>query len=229
MSIGSEISATPPVRRRFSLPRFPARWAVETPGAERIFARLLWFLVPLQYYVVAHVPHGFSGDDLLAAVTLSLMSVAVIFVLSFAAAWLVSMARPLDPDRGDILTGRVRMWVVALMICTAAAYLPLALSLAANQLTLRHDIVVYGDLVTQGVRMLLEAAGVDDRNPALVLPTQIVSNLVYAFASVIVLTLVLRTLRPGSASPAGEQEPDAISVGLIVACLMTAANYATMD
>src|ERR1700675_4146762 len=89
MSMSSEISApaTPPASGRFSLPRFPARWVVGSAKAEPIFARLLWLLVPLQYYVVTNIVHGLSGDDLVPAVALSLTSIVAIFLLSCVAAW----------------------------------------------------------------------------------------------------------------------------------------------
>jgi hypothetical protein len=187
--------------------------------------------VPLQYYVVTNIQRGLSDDDLIPAVALSLMSVAVIFLLSCFAAWLVSMLRPVDPEHGDTLTGRVRMWVVALMICTAAGYLPLALSLAASHFALRYDVEIFGDLVTDGLMRLLHAGGVDYQTiDTLIFPLQTVSNFVYAFAAVLVITLAHRAFRRGPASPAVRQEPDAISVGLIVAVLMTVANYAaTID
>ena len=233
MSTGSEISAPapPPAPGRFSLPRFPARWAVGNAKAESIFARLLWFLVPLQYYVVTHVARGLAADNLIPAVALSLMSVAIIFILSCVAAWLASVLRPLDPARGDTLTGRVRMWVVALMICTAGGYSLLALSLAATRVLQYYDVLIYLDLVTGGLRWLLEIVGLDrDTIKALTFLLQTVSNFVYAFAALLMITRVHRALARGPASPAAQQEPDAISVGLIVGILMTVANYAaTLD
>lgn len=233
MSMDAQISAPrkSPASGRFSLPRFPARWAVESAGAEGIFARLLWLLVPLQYYVLTNLPHGLSGDDVIPAVALSLMSVVVIFVLSYAVAWLVSVVRPQDPKR-DIFSGRVRMWVVALMIGTAAGYLLLALSLAAaNALGFWLGFNIYFDPVTGGLRWLLKLLQLSpDILKELVPVLQALSNLVYAFAALLVITLAHRVLRRGAARPPTLQEPGMISVGLIVAVVMSAANYiATLD
>lgn len=231
--MGSEISAqaTPSARGRFSLPRFPASWAVGSATAERRFARLLWLLVPLQYYVVTHMPRGLSGDDLIPAVALSLMSVVAIFVLSCIAAWLASALWPLDKEQGYSLTGRVRMWVVALMIGTAGGYLLLALSLVVIRVAAKYEIVIYGDLVTGGLTRLLRIWELDYQTTgAFTFPLQTVSNFVYAFAALLVIMLLHRALRRGPASPATQQEPGAISVGLLVAVVMTAANYvASMD
>jgi len=233
MSMGSEIPAPakPPALGGFSLPRFPARWAVGSAAAERIFARLLWLLVPLQYYVVTHEARGLSADDLIPAVALSLMSVVVIFILSCVFAWFASVLWPLDPSHGDTLTGRVRMWVVSLMICTAGSYLLMALSLAATRALQYRDVLIYLDLVTGGSMRLLEMAGLDhDTVNALAFSLQMVSSFVYAFAAVLGIALAHRALRRGPASPSTGQEPDAISVGVIVAVLMTVANWvATLD
>jgi hypothetical protein len=59
MSTESDIATSePPASTGFLLPRFPARWVVESATAERVFARLLWLLVPLQYYVVTNIGRG---------------------------------------------------------------------------------------------------------------------------------------------------------------------------
>ena len=123
------------------------------------------------------------------------------------------------------------MWMVALMVCTAGGYLLLALSLAITHVLQDYDVAIYMDLVTGGLTRLLGLLGLD-RNTvnALAFLLQTVSNFVYAFVALLVITRVSRALRRGPASPAAGQELDAISVGLIVAVLMTAANYvATMD
>ncbi|MGA7997796.1 MAG: hypothetical protein WCA28_23225 [Bradyrhizobium sp.] len=229
MSTDMDLSASePPASGGFSLPRFPVRWAVESAAAERIFSRLLWLLVPLQYYVVTHIGRGFSPDDLIPAVLLSLISVVVIFVLSCAAAWLAS---PLDETRDDSWTGRVRMWVVALMICTAACYLLLALSLVATHVAIDHGVRIYGDLVTDRLMWLLRICGLSrETMETLDLPLLALANLIYAFAALLGIALLHRALRRGAASPSSTQEPGMISVGVVVAVVMTVANaLATMD
>ena len=233
MSMGSEISTTamPPASSRFSLPRFPVRWAVESDAAERHFARLLWLLVPLQYYVVTNLGHGLSANDLIPAVSLTLITVLVIFFVSCAAAVLASAVYPLDPAQGDTMTGRVRMWVVALMMCTAAGYFLLALSLAAAHIAINRNVTIYGDLVTDRLTWLMRAFGLSQQAvDALSLYLLALANLIYAFAALLMIVLLHRALRRGPPGSALRQEPDAISAGLIVAIVMTVANYAaTMD
>ena len=227
MSIDSEISASarPPATGRFSLPRFPVRWAVESAAAERNFARLLWLLLPLQYYVVTNVGQGLSADDLIPAVSLTLISVLVIFFLSCVAASLASVVRPLDPEQGDTLTGRVRMWVVALMMGTAAGYFLLAVSLLDMQIAVNRGATIYGDPVTDRLMWLLRACGLSQQAiDTLGLPLLVIANLTYAFTALVAIMLVHRALRRGPASPAVPREPSAIWVGLIVAVVMTLAN-----
>jgi hypothetical protein len=159
------------------------------------------------------------------------MSVVVIFVLSYAVAWLVSVVRPQDPER-DIFSARVRMWVVALMIGTAAGYLLFALSLAAaNAVGFWRGFNIYFDPVTGGLRWLLKPLELGpDALKALVPWLQALSNLAYAFAALLVIALAHRVLRCGAARAPTLQEPGMISVGLIVAVVMSAANYiATLD
>jgi uncharacterized membrane protein (DUF4010 family) len=231
MSMSSEIStpATPPASSRVSPLRFPARWVVGSAKAERIFARLLWLLVPLQYYVVTNIVHGLSGDDLIPAVALSLTSIVAIFILSCAAAWFTSP--PLEGEQSDSLTGRVRMWVVALMIGTAGGYLLLAISLIIIRVAAHYDVIIYIDLVTDVLMRLLHAFGLDYQTlGALAVLLQAVSNFVYAVTILLVITLVHRARHRGPADPAAPREPGVIWAGLIVATLVTVANcIATMD
>jgi hypothetical protein len=176
--------------------------------------------------VVTHIGRGFSTDDLIPAVSLSLISVVVIFVLSCVAAWLAS---PLDETQSDSWTGRVRMWVVALMICTAAAYLLLALSLVATHVAIDHGVSIYGDLVTDRLMWLLRICGLSrETMEALDLPLLALANLVYSFAALLVVALVHPALSRSAASPPSTQEPGMISVGVIVAVVMTVANSLAM-
>jgi hypothetical protein len=229
MTDGQISAPHPPATGGFWMPRFPAYWAVESAVAERTFARLLWLIVPLQYYVMTHVARGLSSDDLIPAVALSLLSVVVIFILSCIAAWLASIMRPPDPGRDDTLTGRVRMWVVALMIGSAGGYLLLALSLACTYVGVKFGYDLYGDLVTDGLMRLLKAFGYTYQEIGALAPwLGAASNLIYSLVAVLLVTgIAHRALRSRNESPAAVQEPWAISVWLIVAVLMTAASYIT--
>jgi hypothetical protein len=215
MSIEAQIAGPKPAGG-WRLPRFPARWAVASAEAERIFARLLWLLVPLQYYVMTHMARGLSIGDLIPIVSLSLVSVVVIFILSCVVAWLASLLRPQDPEHGDTLTGRVKIWVVALLIATAAAYALLALSLAATHIALAHNFRIFRDLATHGLILLL--GRLDD------FTLLVLSNLVYSFVAILLVVLAHAVLRRDAADPAAPPEPGLIPVGLIVAVVMTLTN-----
>lgn len=233
MSMDAEFSTREklPASGRLSLPRFPSRWAVGSVWAEGFLARLLWLLVPLQYLVLTNLPRALSGDDVIPAVALSLMSVAVIFVLSYGIALLVSVTRQQSPQH-EILSARVRMWVVALMIGTAAAYLLLALSLVAGKtIAYWRGFNIYYDPVTVGLRWLTKPLQLIPETLATLLPWfQALSNLVYAYLALLMIMLAHRLLRRGKPRLPNLQEPDMISVGLIVAAVMSATHYvATLD
>ena len=156
MSTDMHLSASePPAPVGFSLPRFPVRWAVESAAAERIFSRLLWLLVPLQYYVVTHIGRGFSPDDLIPAVLLSLISVVVIFVLSCAAAWLASpldeTRRQLDWTGADVGRGADDLHRRRLFAAGAVT--------VATHVAIDHGVRIYGDLVTDRLMWLLRIGG----------------------------------------------------------------------
>jgi hypothetical protein len=221
MSIDTQIPVPRPATSRgWLLPRFPAQWVMGNLGAERTFGRLLWLQIPLQYYVVTHVQHGLSGDDLIPAVALSLMSVVAIFVLSCVAAYVALVVKK-DGDRDQTLTGRVRMWVVALMIGTAGSYLLLVLSFFVARLAIELHHPIYGDLVTDRLNWLLDYFQFSEDTSKLAVPA--LSNLAYSAMALLVLALMRRALSPGSAKPTA-QEPGAISVCLIVTVVMTTVN-----
>ena len=165
------------------------------------------------------------------AVALSLMSVAVIFGLSYGIGLLVSVTRQQSPQH-EILSARVRMWVVALMIGTAAGYLLLALSIVVGK-TIAYwgGFNIYYDPVTAGLRWLAKPLQLGSETLGKLLPWfQGVSNLVYASLALLMIMLAHRSLRRGPARLPNSQEPDMISVGLIVAAVMSATHYvATLD
>jgi hypothetical protein len=227
MSIDVQTLDSPPARRKFALPRFPSQWFVGAESTERIFGRLLWLLVPLQYWVVTHIARGLAKDDLLPSVALSLMSVAAIFILSYVIAWFASVWRGKNPDQKESLTGPVRMWVVALMINTATGYALLALSFAvAPPLARIFGYRIYGDIVTDRLAWLLDGFGVDEKMVDLIVPAS--SNLVYSFLAILVIAFAYHVLGRGPATET-PREPGIIAVGLIAAFVMTTANlFATL-
>ena len=216
------------------LPRFPVRWAIESASVERNFARLLWLLVPLQYYVVANVDRGLAATDVIPAVVITLLSVVIIFLLSCLAALGASWLSPRGSAQSETYTGRVRMWVIALMICTAAGYFLFALLLVAKHLAVGWGWTIYDDLVTDG---LMEVAGIvglgdwADKLHGLVLAF---AYFIYAFAAIGAVFagvgLFRLIVRPGPAGPETRSEPDVLSIGLIVTAVMLFANFiATWD
>ncbi|HVX76170.1 MAG TPA: hypothetical protein VHB49_08585 [Bradyrhizobium sp.] len=108
----------------FPWSRFPASWAVGDVYSERVSARLIWLLVPLQYYVFTHVAGGVAPGDLLSVVAITMASFAALFVISFVLANLATLG-----DSGVAKQTLTRMWMIALMLGTTGTYAVFALSL----------------------------------------------------------------------------------------------------
>jgi hypothetical protein len=104
--------------------KFPARWAVGNAFSERVSARLIWLLVPLQYYVFTHVAGGVAAGDLLSVVAITIVSFAALFFISFILAKVATLH-----DSAEVKQTLMRMWMIALMLGTTGAYSVFALSL----------------------------------------------------------------------------------------------------
>ncbi len=201
-----------------SWPKFPAGWAVENAAAERVFARLVWFLVPLQYYVLTHMAGGQSPDDLISVAVLALFSVAIVLLAGLGAAWMIWWFRDQKTSVEDF-TELVRVWVVALLIGTFAAYTLLAISLYVGVRT-GYD----GDILGSVFYNLSNGAG--GSVPGLNWPTY-TSYLFYAYTGVLAVTIVLQARRGSDARRAAHStthDPGVVWVGAIVAAIMFCVN-----
>src|SRR5712691_6172671 len=111
--------------RRWPL-NFPAYWVVENAWVEGFFAKLIWLIVPLQYYLLTHVARGLDPSNYSAAALLSLTSIILMFAAACATAGIVAV---IFKSARDDYQKVVRMWVVSLLIGWAGANVLYALSL----------------------------------------------------------------------------------------------------
>jgi len=169
---------------------------------------------------------GLSIDDVMPSVALSLISVVVIFVVSFIAANVVAFWEPPRVE-GDTINSRVRMWVVSLMIGTAAAYFLFALSLAITHYAVAYrGADLYGDLITDSIIRLLGGLGVSaDKIDSLGLILQSISNVTYVFLALLLIFFAHRLLRRKIVDV---REPNILTVGIIVTIVMTVTNWIAM-
>jgi hypothetical protein len=191
--------------------RFPAGWAVESASSERFSARLIWLLVPIQYYVLTHLAGGVAVGDLLSVVVLTMTSFVALFFLSLVLANFVAWRNP-DQDRRTL----TRMWMIALMMGTTCAYAVFALSLwIGMRQGLTADVV--GDFL-----FWRSADGV--RIPGLNWQT-IASYLIYSsIAMLLVLVVRLMSWRMVSGPRPAFLEPPFFVVAVFVAAVMSGIN-----
>lgn len=208
--------------------RLPVLWAVESATTERVFAWLLWFMVPLQYYVLTNIGKGLSSDDLFPAVTLSLISIVFIFLLSSVAAWLAAFRRPRGVENVGSLTPQVRMWVVASLTCTAFSYFLLLIALIGGHIAVSRGKHLYGGDVISGFfnALILQCGYSPTVIPKLFYPMLGLTSFIYSFIALLLIVLLHAIVHAGSK----RVTLDTICVGLISTLVMFATNcVATWD
>jgi hypothetical protein len=115
--------------------------------------------------------------------------------------------------------------VAALMISTAVSYFLLALSLLATHVVIGYGVSIYGDIVIDRLMWFMQMLGYSwndilaHRNLILAM-----ASLIYACVGLLVVSILHSALRRDPPRPVLPQEPDVISVGVITASLMFAAN-----
>src|SRR5262245_1156459 len=91
---------------------FPVNWIVDNPRLEGSFARAVWLVIPLQYYVLTRFPNGFGLEAYTASAVVALASIvallAVSCILAVAFGW---SARKYDHS-AEWFSGAVRIWAI---------------------------------------------------------------------------------------------------------------------
>lgn len=128
---------------------FPVDWIVDNPNLEGFFARAVWLVIPLQYYVLTRFPNGFGLDDYTPSAVMALASIVALLaascVLAFVFGW---SERKHDQNTKERYTAQVRIWAITLIVTWAATLALLALSYAIG-LHLGLDADVVGHMLCQ--------------------------------------------------------------------------------
>jgi hypothetical protein len=216
-------------RAKWSLawPRFPSNWIVARRGTEGFFSKAIWFVLPIQYYVLNRFPGGLN-DAYVASAMVALMSIASLFAASCIFA-LVHYRRPEKAFDSALKEpggfGRryalgVRMWAIALIVTWAMVHVVLALSYLVGGG--RGDVVHWYACV-------LQTGGCQKTHPDFSWLT-VLEYAFYATVAVGILALArflhlkwTRAAHKSSEAP----EPNLIVVILTVSGLMTLINGAT--
>jgi hypothetical protein len=200
-------------------PRFPVGWIVEHPGIERSFVRAVWFVIPLEYYLLTTFSNGFEASDFGAAAAVSLIYLVMLFLLSafLAAVW--------TRHKGDF-DPLLRIWSITLIVTWSASLTLLALSTfmsvnlkyLSSLLGLKFDVVTH--LMCNVVSSCLRTP------PALTWQTFVI-YLVYTGAALALIVYASRSFIPKKHVPGalgGHGEPNIIAVCTINAAIMTVFN-----
>ena len=199
-----------------NMPRFPVGWIVDHPSIERGIVRAVWFVIPLEYYLLITFSNGFEVSDFGAAAAVALIFLLVLFAISSLLALLFTR------KNGDF-DPLLRIWSITLIVTWSASLTLLAFStfisthLKSLSPVLRLDFDVVTHLVCVTFWSCLRTP------PALTWQTFVI----YLFYTAIALTLILfasRRLdrdRRRSEALSGHSEPNLIAVCLVNAAIMT--------
>jgi hypothetical protein len=199
--------------------RFPVGWIVEHPGIERGFVRAVWFVIPLEYYLLTTFSNGFEASDFGAASAVSLIYVVILFILSscLAASW--------TRRRGDF-DQLLRIWSITLIVTWSASLALLAL-FTFTSAVLRRLIPSLGidfDVVTHLVCNVVSSCL---RTPPALTWQTFVIYLVYTSVALALIMYASRRFIPErhvSGALGGHREPNLIAVCIINAAIMTVFN-----
>jgi len=105
---------------RYRLPRFPGHWIVKN-GLDGVVVKGIWFLIPLEYYVVTRLDGGRAGSSYLPAAAMAVGFVAAVV----ASSAVIALVYP--PDlRG--YEQRLRSWSLAMIVTWGVMLALLSLS-----------------------------------------------------------------------------------------------------
>ncbi|MGY2811998.1 hypothetical protein [Bradyrhizobium sp. USDA 4506] len=205
--------------------RFPVNLLVAGYGLRRWVPKLIWLVIPLEYYVITRFAGGVSTESYLSAVIFS-----VICVLSFLLAGFVLAG--ILPARVD-LQSRRRGAVAALLIVWGTSLLLLALSYWLTHLWYGYPEDILADLV-----YYVWPSGHSPHKPG---PQNFISHFGYAALAAIIDSLVIHGISKlrlsgrsafGTAerSPAIEwiYEPNLVFIAVVVALLMMFLHATTI-
>ncbi|KWV58283.1 hypothetical protein AS156_36445 [Bradyrhizobium macuxiense] len=204
---------------------FPVNLLVADYGLRRWVPKLIWLVIPLEYYVITRFSGGVSTESYLSAVIFS-----VICVLSFLLAGFVLAG--IMPVRAD-LQSRRRGAVAALLIVWGTSLLLIALSYWLTHLFYGYPKDILADLIFD-----VWPSGHSPHKPSF---QNFISHLGYAALAAIIDSLVIRgisklRLSGGSASETAEEppaiewiyEPNLAFIAVVVALLMMLLHATTI-
>jgi hypothetical protein len=190
------------------IPRFPVLWVVDSPRVESGIVKAIWFVIPLEYYLVTSSSAGFPRNAFGAAAIFVLLYIILLFGISSLLATI---------GRREFYERRLRIWSISLIVTWGATVALVALAHFLSSLREgRHNDLV-ADIICQP-SCVPEYPAPYGR-----------TILIYAIYSAIALLIleVLSRRRPASQASSSNNnwyQPDVIAVVAINALTMTAMH-----
>lgn len=229
MSADSAETAGPAGFRRSAWWRFPSMWIVASPASEDLFSKIVWLILPLQYYVLSQFPTGLRGEYVAVALV-TVVSIASLFAVSllFALPYYRTSVRgaqtlqDVEERFGSRYALAVRIWAIALIVSWMSVYAVLAVSYAIGG--------EKGDLFNQLICSFWPMNECYDVGPELRLLT-FLGYLAYSLIAVLLVMAIAAMHRKfsGAANDTSPlAEPNPAYVVVTIATLLTLINSSTV-
>lgn len=229
MSADSAEAGGPRLFRRSAWWRFPSMWIVASPASEDLFSKIVWLILPLQYYVLSKFPTGLRGEYVaVALVTVvsiaSLFGVGLLFALPYYRTSVrgAQSLRDVEDRFGSRYALAVRIWAIALIVSWMSVYVVLAVSYAIGG----ED----GDLLGQLVCSLRPMDECNGAGPKL-RPLYFFEYFAYSLIAVLLvmsIAAIHRKLKGAEDEPSPLAEPNPVYVVATIAILLTLINSSTV-
>ena len=197
--------------------RFPVNELLMDTRVQRLLPKLLWLVVPLQYYYATHISGGFNPESYIPSAALAVLFVTSMVLVGGAIAIVYpSPGRYFDRARG-MITPMLGTWGLALTLVSISYLLsPSASSTRPRDIVL--DYLCPTDGTVRFTQQLCDAKG-----------GQTASYVIYALVSAMLLSLLVRLLARLTAGSRKRDEFEpisepnivfvALSVGIVMAVI----------
>ncbi len=191
------------------VPRFPILWILDNSRIESGIVKAVWFVIPLEYYLVTTSSAGFPTSAFGAAAIFVLLYVILLFGISCL---LATIGGKRFYER------RLRVWSISLIVTWGTTVILVAVSRFVSNLRGPHN-----DLVAEAVCRRMSCV---PEYPAPNGPTILIYFVYSALGLLILVTLSRwgRTLPAATSKDRDWYQPDVFVVGFINAVTMTAMH-----
>jgi hypothetical protein len=214
LEAGSAVPIAPRAGRRRWLERrfLPINKLLQTKWMQQVFPKLLWLVVPLQYYHARQLPAGFNIDSYLPSAALVIVLVASMVCVAGIIAMLYPRSKYYYDAARSLISSMLGTWAFALaLVC-------LSFELTRWRYARPSDVVENFLCLPEPAFCMRAVCDSKWMHPLLVYS-------VYALTGAVLLTMLIHSCARIKAARNEDfrplQEPNLFVVALVVAALMT--------